>query len=806
MFAQPQAGSQNRHAQATERPLETEADEPLMTQKTPFADPDAPKGDSEEDQRQRHAVLMDCLEDERDRQSEERIQASIDEDMYDHLQWRPEDAAVLIDRGQLPLVFNEARQTIDWIAGTEKRMRKDYKVLPREANDEAGAEVKTQVVKYTDDVNLTEWHVSRCFKQAALSGLSWLEEGINIEPGEEIIFAGQEDWRNVYRDSRSRQFDLKNGRYLFRRKVVDLDYAQALLPKAKQHLAGIAHADEEMSDDDIWYLGERLTGASDIMNNDGLAAGWRDRRAYVGGAAANDRGRRTAVELLESWYRVPQVVKVFSDGVFYGKIVNSADVGHQQAMNDRTPMYETVKMRMRVMICTKDKPLWDGVSPYRHGQFSLVPMWGYRRYRDGMTYGAMRGMRDLQDDLNKRASKALWLLSANRIVMDKGAVDDIEEARQEAARPDGIIEKNANKELRFEKATSEIQGNLEMMDRNTAAMRNVGGVTNENLGRDTNAQSGIAIEKKQDQGSLTTSELFDNRLLARKLAGRLRLSHIEQFWTQEKAIRIVGEGAPMTWLKVNAIDPDNPNGPRMNDLNAREADFHVAEQDYRESYTRAAMDQLFELLGQIATYAPQVVMAVLDLAVDSAEIPNKEEWVSRIRKLNGQRDPTKQITKEEQDKQFADAQKQALMDQVQTDTLKAQLIKLHSEVGNLDAQAMRARIDGMFAALQAAQIVAITPQVAPIGDAITKGAGFKDMGGDDPNIPTPPGGAAPQPGQPPQAPQGAVPIGDPGPQQMPTDNPASAQPTPPMDGQPQGNDGANGGIQTPTAADNGPAM
>lgn len=765
---------------------------------TPFVDARLQSEDPKSEEKRRHGVLMESLAEERDRQSEERIQAAIDEDMYDHLQWKQEDAAVLIDRGQLPLVFNESRQTIDWIAGTEKRMRKDYKVLPREKGDEAGAEVKTQVVKYTDDVNLTPWHRSKVFKQAALSGLSWLEEGINVEPGEEIIYSGSEDWRNVYRDSRSREFDLKDARYLFRRKVTDLDYALALLPKSAAHLRSMAATEDTIDENDIWYLGERLTGASDIFNTDNLPSNWRDRRAFIGGNY-NDVGRRTSVELLECWYRVPETVNVFQDGPLAGKVFNKADPTHQQINADRWSMYQAVKMRMRVMVATKDQPLWDGPSPFRHSNFLLVPMWGYRRYRDGMTYGAMRGMRDLQDDMNKRASKALWLLSSNRIIMDKGAVDDVEQAREEAARPDGIIEKNTGKSIEFVKNQAEIQGNLEMMERDAQAMRNVGGVTNENLGRETPAQSGVAIERKQDQGSLTTSELFDSRLLATKLAGRLRLSHIEQFWTQQKAIRIVGEGQPMTWLEVNKVDPDNPDGPRLNDLTAREADFIVAEQDYRESYTRAAMAELFELLGQIATYAPQVVMAVLDLAVDSAEIKNKDEWVSRIRKLNGQRDPSKEMTPEEQKAQFAAAQKAALADQVQMDTLKAQLAELQAKIGKLGTEAISKRVDAMFAALQAAQIVVTTPAAAAVADTVMAGAGFKDQGGENPDLPVP---DQPQPAVMPPQDQG---IGDPG-AQLPPGEQDQPDPTPPDGGQPQQLGGVHQGIETPTGTDNGPAM
>ena len=759
---------------------------------TPFVDEKLAKSDPEGETNRRHAVLMECLEDERDRQSEERQQAAIDEDFYDHLQWRAEDALVLMERGQAPLVFNEARQTIDWIAGTQKRMRQDYKILGRERNDEKGAQLKTQVVKYTDDVNLTPWHVSKVFKQASISGLSWLEEGISLDPDEEIIMAGSEDWRNVFRDSRNRDFHTRKHRYQFRRKVTDLDYAMALLPKSKDDLRRYGTSDELLDDDDVWYLGERLTGASDISGADGLPSNWRDRRAVIGNDYT-DKGRRQSVELLECWYRVPETVQVFNGGPLQGKVFNPADMAHQQLKADRVSFYDTVKMRMRVMIATKDKALWDGPSPFNHGQFLLVPVWGYRRYRDGLAYGAMRGMRDLQEDTNKRASKALWLLSGNRIVMEDNAVDDIEETRAEAARADGIIVVKQNKRLDFVKPAAEIQGNLEMMDRNVQFMRDIGGVTNANLGRGATGQSGVSIERQQDQGSLTTSEFFDNLLLARKQGGQLRLSHIKQFKTAPQMIRITGEGAPTDYLPVNQLQED---GSYLNDLTETECDFIVAEQDYRESYVRAATEEMFELLGKIGTFAPQIVMAVLDLAVDGSEVRNKDEWVARIRAINGQRDPTKQMTAEELSKKQADDAKAMLMDKIQMGTLMAQLQKLRAEVGKLSTEDMAKRVDALFAALQAAQIVATTPNVAAVADVIAKGAGFQEVAGDDPNIPQP---TVAQPGAAPEMAPDTTPL---------TPNDPSAAPPQPMDAQagPPPVEGAGSGIQTMTPADNAPVM
>jgi hypothetical protein len=753
--------------------------------KTPFVDEQLQASDPQEETKRRHAVLMECLADERDRQQEERLQAAIDEDFYDHLQYRREDAAALLERGQAPLVYNESRQTIDWTAGTQKRMRKDHKILGREKNDMRGAEVVTQVVKYTDEVNLTQWHRSRAFKQAALSGLGWLEEGVNPSAGEEIIYSGSEDWRNVYRDSRAKRFDLKDARYLFRRKRVDLDYAMALLPKGRDHLRQVASSDMTIDENDIWYLGERLTGASDIDNSlDGLPGAWRDRRAYIGGDQV-DQGRRTAVDLIEAWYTVPTAVQVFDSGPLDGQVFNPADPGHQQLQRDRHAMYDDVKLAMRAMVCTEDQPMWDGRSPFNHDSFLLIPVWGYRRYRDGMTYGLMRGMRDLQEDINKRASKALWLLSSNRIVADKGAVDDVEEARAEAARADGYIEKTPQKEFRFENPQAEVLGNLQMMDRNTQFMRDIGGVTNANLGRGASGQSGISVERQQDQGSLTTSELFDNLLLATKLAGQLRLSHIKQFKTKASIIRIVGDGQPVDWMPINQEDPDT--GEILNDLAAINCDFIVAEQDYRESYIRAATAEMFELLGQIATFAPQVVMSVLDLAVEGSEVRNKDEWVARIRKLNGQRDPTKEVTPEEA-KQQRDQEAQAAEDQqVQRDLVKAQLAELQKKVEALDVATMAKKVDAIFASLQAAQVVATTPGVAPVADVIAKESGFQSAPGTDPNVP--------------EVPPGTVP-----PQQVEQQQPADANPPQPVDAQPQQLEGIHQGIETPTGADNGPAM
>jgi hypothetical protein len=771
-------------------------DEPVDVNKMPdkqVINPDSPSN-ANEDTHKRHATLMTTLRDERDLQGEERLQMAIDHDYYDHLQWREEDAQLLMDRGQAPLVFNESRQTIDWVSGMQKRMRMDETVLPREKADQTSAEIKSKVFKYISDANLAQWHESKSYKQMVIGGLGWLEEGINTDPGATVVYSGSEDWRNVYRDSRSRAFDLKDARYMFRRKQTDLDYAIALLPDARQHLvqqAGISDVEHGAANgDDVWYLGERLTGSTDMVGGSSLGHQFRDRSAYIGGSEVKDSGRRLSVNLIEAWYRVPEAIKVFASGPQRGKEFNPKNPGHIQLETDRWKMYSAVTQRMRVMIATEAAPLWDGKSPLRHQNFLLVPIWGYRRGRDGMCYGLMRGMRDINDDINKRASKAIYAASSNRMTYKKGTFKDIELARQEAARPDMALEVDHLENVKFEKPTADMAMNFELLSFDREMLRNVGGVTDANLGRDSNAISGKAIGLQQDQGSLTTSELPDNLRLAKQLAGKLRLSHIEQFMTEKQVIRIVGEGQPIEWVTVNDQQED---GTTLNDIANSECDYIIGERDYRETYAQAALEQMMELLGKIATYAPQVVMNVLDLVIDSAEIKNKDEWVARIRKLNGQRDPTKAPTPEETALMQKDNADSARAKEIQLETLQAGLDKLRGEVSKLDTESMLKRVESMFSALQAAQVVAMNPTVAPIADTIAQGAGFKDQAGQDPNIPQPAAPVAPQ--------VELVPPQDPMQQGM---DPTMTEQAPPDSA--TGLAGMQQGMQTPTGADNGPAM
>ena len=195
----------------------------------------------------------------------------------------------------------------------------------------------------------------------------------------------------------------------------------------------------------------------------------------------------------------------------------------------RATVVRKVRKRMFAAIMTEAGLVHISRSPYRHNRYPFTPLWCYRRDRDGMPYGVVRKLRGPQMDINKRASKALYILSSNKTIMDEGAVTDLNEFAEEVSRPDGIIVKKPGKHLEINADRELAAGHLTMMERSIMMIQQVGGVTDENMGRTTNATSGKAIERRQDQGALASATIFDNLRYSRQIHGEKKLSLMEQF-------------------------------------------------------------------------------------------------------------------------------------------------------------------------------------------------------------------------------------------------------------------------------------
>lgn len=699
-----------------------------------------------EDAERRLERLKSWRDQEIARQAANRFQMALDEDYYDGIQWDPTEAHEVLARGQNPVVYNEVKPTIDWLIGTERRTRIDHKVTPtmrgKEASDDATN--KTKLLKYLTEVNRSEFTRSQAFDEAVKAGLGWIEVGVRGDPEDEPIFDRAESWRNVLYDSLGTALDLSDSRYLFRMRWVDLDILQAYFPEKKDLLKRAAESNPDSRGLD-WWFGRRLSE----IDPDELSLGMQGRWNYFDADAwmYNPRDR---VQTFEAWYYEPST--------------ETTGAGSQ--------VYDRVRMRLRCTVFVDAGLLWDDWSPYRHNRFPLIPVWCYRRKRDGAPYGAVRNIRGPQESLNKRMSKSLFILSTNRIHAEGTAIDDelmdADEIAEEAAAPDGFVKwadgALKDKRVLFENDRDLAQGHLALADRDRMMIREVGGVTSENLGRDTNLISGVALQQKAEQGSVVTAQLFDNLRLARQLEGEIKLSLIEQYYNEPKVFRITGERNRHDFVSIN--EPDPVTGEVLNDVTARKAAFVIDEQDYKESLMQAMFEQLMDMLSKIAAVDPQFARNTIDLVMEYAPVPYKDGLIKRIREITGQSDPDEELTPEKQaeQQQAKEAQAQAAALQLaaaeaqvneknaRATLASAQAEKVGMEIGKLDAERITKLLEGIYAAMQAAQVVASVPTAAPVGDELLRSVGFTDQGGE--------AGVVPQPAAPvavPALPESALP-------------------------------------------------
>lgn len=657
-----------------------------------------------------HSKLIDYYRMELHRQSENRYQQALDEDYFDSIQYTESDLAELKERGQPATVYNVIQQSINWVTGAEKRGRTDFKVLPRGKEDAKSAEGKTKYLKYLSDVNRTPFHRSRAFEDAVKVGIGWLEVGVQEEDDGEPIYDRYESWRNILFDSASTEMDGSDMRYIFRSKWVDEDIAKALFPTRA------AQIEDAVVDASLYSYTEGHDGdfAMDMAEWD---------RGHNGALNTIITRKRRRVRLIEAWYRLPEKVKKVRGSAFNGQIFDDQDPRHQEAVGTgKAILVEKVMMRTRVCIMTNKDLMWDGPSPYRHNKFKFVPIWGYKRGRDGLPYGMIRSLRDIQDDVNKRMAKALHILSSNKVIMDEGALPDnttIDEFAAEVSRPDAVIIKRAGKQLELNVDRELAPAHIELASRNIQMIQSVGGVTDELLGRATNATSGVAVQKRQEQGSLATSRFFDNLRLAEQLRGEIELSLVEQFTTEEKQFRITNQRGSPEFVVVNDGLPEN-------DITRTKADYIISEADWRATMREAATAELVELVTKMP---PQVGMVILDLIVDNMDIPNRDEIVKRVRAINGQRDPdATEMTPEEMAQQQAAAQAQALQQADFEATLRekvAKAAKAEAEAEKIKAQTINEKINATNTAMGAATSVVKMPTIAKVADALLGEAGWQ---------------------------------------------------------------------------------
>lgn len=614
------------------------------------------------------------------------------------------------------------------VCGYEKKTRTDWRVTPD--GDPEGQDV-ADALNYK--LNQAERHskadraLSEAFRPAVTVGLGWVEVSRPSDPFEYPYRCRYVSRNEIWWDMKAREPDLKDARWLFRRRWVDKDQAAMLFPE---------HAELILRMQAGW--------ASDLFNME--LEGGQSTGLYA--AADTERGwtlqedswyntENRQVCISEVWYR--RWVSVMVLKLRNGRVVefDESNAAHIAAVQSGVAQLQrAVVARMRRSYWIGPHRLADGPTPYPFKGFPYVPVWCYREDTTGVPFGLVRDMLFPQDSLNSTIAKLRWGMGAVRTERTKGAVDMTDDQfRRAIARPDADIVLNAahmaQQGARFE-VHRDFQLNaqqFQLMQDSRAAIERVTPITPSLRGQQGTARSGLQEQTQLEQSTTTLADPMDSFKEARAQVGEMLMALIiEDTGREETTVVIEGDTInPPRTVVLNKPERDPVTGMLYLSNDIQRTRLKVALEDVPSSpgFRAQQLNALSEAVKALPAHAQQVMLPFL---VDLMDTPRKKQVVEALRNAEQQADP----------EAIREQVKQELMHDLKLRELEIKERESDAKIKKLLQEAVQTGVQAAFSAMQAGAQVAQMPMIAPVADAIMQSAGYQkpNPGGDDPNFPT----------------------------------------------------------------------
>lgn len=471
-------------------------------------------------------------------------------------------------RKQPVVTFNRIGRKIDGVVGLIERLRQDPKAYPRTPKQEQGAELATAALRYCLDEQ--EWKAKspEVARAGAVDGIGGIAlEIIPGDQGDAEIGFYEVEPDSFFYDYRSYKPDFSDAGYMGEGRWLTIEKAVELVPDKESEI--------------------RATGfdTTDLTTDP-------------------DRENK--------WF----------SGVGDSRIIRVVDIWYQH----------------------KGKWCWalfTGSNVLMEGESFLVDEKGKTECRyvmyssnidhDGDRYGFVRNMKSAQDEYNARRSKALHILNSRRLIISMGALQDVETARKEWARPDGVVVVNGvvNDGAKADDQSFDFAGQLKMMENAIQELENYG--PNQALIGDSANQSGRAIQLLQQAGMAELGPYIAGYRGWKIRVYRAIWNAIRKYWTAERWVRVTDDEGTAQFIQINgqtdpqtgqqAIDPQTGAPAIVNAIGSLDVDIIIDE----GADTINAQADLYETMSHVLPsiapmLTPPQAQAAINILINSSAI------------------------------------------------------------------------------------------------------------------------------------------------------------------------------------------
>lgn len=227
---------------------------------------------------------------------------------------------------------------------------------------------------------------------------------------------------------------------------------------------------------------------------------------------------------------------------------------------------------------------------------------------DGDRYGFVRNMKSVQDSVNFKQSKLNHILASRRLIMTNAALTDVEKARAEWARPDGVIVVNPGGEVKADDQSFDFAGWDKLLQNDKTEIENFG-PNPAVLGEGVEKQSGRAISLLQQAGIAELGPYITAYKGWKIRVYRAVWNAIQRHWTAERWIRVTDDDNVAQFIQINGLQTDPMAGipAIVNGIGSLDVDIIIDE----GPDTINMMADTYDALLALATSGAQVPPAVL---------------------------------------------------------------------------------------------------------------------------------------------------------------------------------------------------
>lgn len=647
-----------------------------------------------------------------------------------------------------PAIENLIGPALLSVQGFEAKSRTDWRVTPDgETEGQEVADALNYKLNQAERHSKADNACTDAFRSQIGAGLGWVEVSRESDPFKYPYRCAAVHRNELHWDMKAREPDLSDARYMVRKRWMPHSRAALAFPKQKELIEQSAG---------------RWTGFMEAVREDGeastgLSKAWDDERGWSVEEQMWYDPATKHVCLFECWYRTWQEVLVLKSPD--GRVVeyDKKNEAHNYALaTGTTKATKAVISKVRRSYWLGPHRLDDGPSPYSHPHFPYVPFWCFKEDRTGVPFGFIRGMMYQQDALNSGTSKMRWGMSSVRTERTKGAVAMTDtNFRTMVARVDADIvldaEHMARPGAKFEVhrdfAMNEQQ--YKMINDARAAIERVSAITSGFAGKQGTATSGKQEDTQVEQSNQTLASVMDSFKRGRAMIGDMLLSFImEDIGKEPASVTIEGDAvSEARIIELNQPKRDEEAGYEYLSNDVSRTRLKVALEDV-PSTSSFRGQQLNAMAEAVKSLPAEYQAAALPFMVSLMDIPNKKDVIAALKEVKQQQTP-EQIQQQIEQGIKDGVTKAGLDIKAKELELKYSPDKLQAEIARIVSETVESGIRASFSAMQAAQVIATTPQTAPIADLLMKSAGYQapTPEGVDPNYPMPamPASDAPMP-------------------------------------------------------------